>query len=254
MIFFFFFFFFFSALLEYCSDFLRWGLMGLCVQQVLVAVQQLSLIGKRATEDTPNLEAEHQIFELMAFLNFDMDLVKPGCAVPVMTFSEYMGVNIGVMTASWALCLLSALAKTLWVHHKASKRSGSVSVVSILPEEQQGGLLGNDEEKSCLLSIATDVSGAAKSQLQEAPTLQSAPFQSTGDENPSTTHADSSCADGVEGQSKCAKVKGGCIDLLRRSNKLKPGSIQQHLLNTEKEDAPWKQELRSLICLLGSLE
>ena len=59
------------------------------VVTVLLLVQQIAVIGNQSVSVVPELAPAKTVFYILNFLNFDVQLAKIGCTVPVMTFTEY---------------------------------------------------------------------------------------------------------------------------------------------------------------------
>mmetsp|Transcript_44187 Transcript_44187/g.86399 ORF Transcript_44187/g.86399 Transcript_44187/m.86399 type:complete len:1035 (+) Transcript_44187:51-3155(+) len=79
---------------------------------ILMLLQQLSVLGKPAIAKWPEEKELQAVFDALSFLNFNLDLVKPGCSVPAFTFGEYLALSYALLAASFFCCLLGVVLRT----------------------------------------------------------------------------------------------------------------------------------------------
>mmetsp|Transcript_41912 Transcript_41912/g.82286 ORF Transcript_41912/g.82286 Transcript_41912/m.82286 type:complete len:1030 (+) Transcript_41912:2-3091(+) len=84
---------------------------------LLVYLQLLALLGNTVQQ----IGWMKLLVEGLSFLNFDLDLVQPGCVVPVFTFGQYLGFSAGMFAVNLATALLAGLLKAMWERRKGTK-------------------------------------------------------------------------------------------------------------------------------------
>ncbi len=90
----------------------------------LIALQQFVVIGKSAVQSLP--ESMDWITQLIGFLsvvNFDVQMVKPGCIVPQLTFLSLYWTTIVLVLVCAVLFLLGAALRATWVYHFRLKKN-----------------------------------------------------------------------------------------------------------------------------------
>jgi len=92
---------------------------------VILVIQQLSAVGQKVSLLVPELNSLEGVFRATSFLNFNIELAKPGCAIPRLPYSTV----IFVCACGWLLCwlffVLAAGLKLLYFHCKEKKKPNS---------------------------------------------------------------------------------------------------------------------------------
>jgi len=134
-----------------------------CVN-ALMYLQLIAVLCKKGSEQVTSLQGAKVFFDALSFLNFDMDLVKPGCSIPVLSYGQYLGMTVAMFSVNLVTSLVGVLLKGMWERRKEQLSTRTVSPV----DELQGS---NEGSKSLCSAVSTGSSPeeAASSKSSKRP-------------------------------------------------------------------------------------
>ena len=141
--------------------------LSTAVSAVLV-VQHLSVVGKLGGQQVPSsLTWLVQTFSIISMLNFDIQFVKPGCVVSVLSFLTVYWATLGLVVLASVLFMAASAVRALCsrrgaAHQQRDKQAVEADMVSRLAKQaEQHGLSPTQARRRSVLVVAAAATASA---------------------------------------------------------------------------------------------